>query len=93
MRTDDPLNVYGATFYQGIADDVADMDELASRALTFMLPEQKDALRAYLREALDRFTASELKGKLNRAVRQYGFNSKSAMAFLRATADRLNRTV
>jgi len=91
VRTDDPLNAYGAHFYQGIADDVADLDELASRALEFMSPEQRDALRVYLRDALDRLTPSELKGKVNRAIREYGFNSKSAVAFLRATAVKLER--
>jgi len=89
VSTDDPLNAYGVHFYQGIADDVADMQELAARALEFMSPKQRDALRAYLRDALDRFTPSELKGKVNRAIREYGFNSKSAVAFLQATFDQL----
>jgi hypothetical protein len=91
VSTDDILNAYGACFNQGMADDVADMEQLAARALEFMLPEQRDALRAYLRDALDRLTPSELKGKVNRAIREYGFNSKSAVAFLRATADQLER--
>ena len=91
MSTDNPVNAYGANFYQGIADDVADMEELAARALEFMSLEQRDALRVYLRDALDRYTPSELKGKVNRAIREYGFNSKSALTFLRATADRLER--
>jgi hypothetical protein len=81
VSTDDPLNAYGVHFYQGIADDVADMEELAARALEFMSPEQRDAL--------DRLTPSELKGKVNGAIREYGFNSKSAVAFLRATTDQL----
>ena len=89
MGNDDPLSAYGAHFYQGIADGVADWAELASRALEFVPPEQRHTLRSYLRGALDRFTASELKGKLNRAIREYGFNSKSAEAFLRATLDQL----
>jgi hypothetical protein len=54
-----------------------------------MSQEQRDALRAYLRDALVRFTPSELKGKVNRAIREYGFNSKSAVAFLQATFDQL----
>lgn len=91
MGNDEPLNAYGAYFYQGIADDVANVDELASRALEFMSPEQRQALRTYLRDALDRLTPSELKGKLNRAIREYGFNSKSALALLRATGDQLDR--
>lgn len=91
VSTDDPLNAYGAHFYQGIADDVSDMGELAFWALEFMSPEQRDALREYLRDALDRLTPSELKGKVNRAIREYGFNSKSAVVFLRATADQLER--
>jgi len=72
-----------------MADGVADWRELASRALEFMSPEQRDALRYYLRRALDRLTASELKGRLNRAVMEYRFSSKSAEAFLRATFDQL----
>lgn len=36
MSTDDPLNAYGVHFYQGIADDVAAMQELAARALEFV---------------------------------------------------------
>lgn len=90
MRDDGPLNVYGAGFYQGIADDVADMDELVSRALKFMLPEQRDELRSYLSHAMDRLTPSELKGKLNRAISSYFFSSKSAVALLRATAIQLD---
>lgn len=92
VSADDPLNAYGANFYQGIADDVADLEELASRALEFLSPEQRDALRGYLRNALDRHTPSELKGKLNRAIREYGFNSKSAVAFLHATSVQLERS-
>jgi hypothetical protein len=91
VSTDDPLNAYGAHFYQGIADDAADMEELALRALEFMSAEQRNALRVYLQVALDRFTPSELKGKLNRAIREYGFSSKLAVTFLRATADQLER--
>ncbi|WP_415644117.1 hypothetical protein [Sphingomonas antarctica] len=84
MSTDDPLNAYGAQFYQGIADDVSDMKELARRALKFMSPEQRDALRAYLQDALDRLTPSELKGKVNRAIREYGFNrSQPSLSFAR----------
>ena len=84
-----PLKVYGDLFYQGIGDGVADLDELASRALEFMAPEQRKALHTYLRDALDRLTASELKGELNRAITEYAFNSKSAEDFLRATFDQL----
>jgi hypothetical protein len=91
MGKDEPLNAYGTYFYQGIADSVADVGELASRALEFMSLQQRDALRLYLRDALDRLTPSELKGKLNRAITEFGFNSKSAVAFLRATADQLDR--
>jgi hypothetical protein len=65
------------------------MQELAARALEFMSPDQRDALRAYLCDALDRFTPSELRGKVNRAIREYRFNSKSAVAFLQATFDQL----
>ena len=89
MRNDEPLDAYGAHFYQGIADGVADWSELASRALEFMSPEQRHELRSYLRDALNRLTASELKGMLNRAITEYGFNSKSAEAFLRASLDQL----
>ena len=91
MGKDEPLNTYGSHFYQGIADGVADVAELATRAVACLTPDERDALRKYLQDVLDKLTPSELKGKLNRAIADYFFNSKQAVAFLRATADQLER--
>ena len=89
MTADDPLKAYGAHFYQGIADGVSSLDELASRAMEFMPSAERNLLRTHLRGALGRFSASELKGQLNRAIYDYRFDSKGAEAFLRATLQQL----
>lgn len=91
MGKDEPLKTYGSHFYQGIADGVVDIAELATRAVECLTPDERHALRIYLQDVLDKLTSSELKGKLNRVITDYAFNSKQAVAFLRATAAQLER--
>lgn len=89
MSDDGPLHAYAEMFHQGIWDGAASVDDMVDRALRFVSPAERETLRVWLRAALAKCTASELKGKLRRADENHWFTSKSAHAFLQATLDRL----
>jgi hypothetical protein len=89
MANEDALLAVGRYLHQDIDIGARGEPELARNVLALMSAAERTALRKYLAIALDRLSASELKGKLNRATTDWGFSSKGADAFLRAAFSQL----
>ena len=80
----------GQYLHQDIDIGASSEPDLARNVIALMSKGEQAALRTYLASALDRFSPSELKGKLNRATIDWRFTSKGADKFLRAALLQLN---
>ena len=89
MANEDVLLAVGRYLHQDIDIGAKDEIELARNVLALMSAAERTALRKYLATTLGRLSASELKGKLNRATTDRRFSSKGADAFLRAVFSQL----
>jgi hypothetical protein len=67
-----------------------DIDRLAANCINFVPEKLRPELRLFLEDSLDRLTAAELKGVMNRAKADIGFRKRGAEAFLRATLKALS---
>ena len=90
MANEEALSALGQYLHQDIDIGAKTEFELARNVITLMSPAERTALNTYLSTALNRFSASELKGKLNRATADWRFSSKGADTFLRAVFSQLN---
>lgn len=62
---------------------------LEDDCLRLVTPANRPELRKYLARILDRHTAAELKGIINRQKTDFAFNSAGAKAFLEGVLNRL----
>lgn len=90
MSNEDALMALGQYLHQDAATDASSEADLARNVIALMSKSERAALMTYLASALDRFSPSELKGKLNRATTDLRFTSKGADAFLRAAFSQLD---
>lgn len=89
MANEDALMAVGQYLHQDIDIGAKSPADLARYVISLMSAAERAALRDYLASALDRLSASELKGRLNRATIDWGFSSRGADAFLRAAFNQL----
>ena len=87
------LAVLGRWLHQDADLSADNVDELAEHSLDCLTPGERAALRAYLADALTKFTPAELKGQLNRSTSHLRFDSRGADRFLRALFVRLDSDV
>jgi len=90
MSNEKALAALGQYLHQDIDLDAHTPAELVSNALRMMTPQDRQALGAYLSNALERYSPSELKGQLNRANENWSFTSKGAAQFLHIVGEQLS---
>jgi hypothetical protein len=84
MRNEKPMSYLGRGLHQDFAVGANSVDDLAVNAIQFLSASERYELMAFLAEALENCSSSELKGMLNRASSAVRMNSAGARAFLDA---------
>ena len=93
MAKDDALMTMGHYMHQDVAYGAKSPADFARNIIALMPTAERLELRNYLMDALERYSPSELKGKMNRATKSWGFSSKAAAEFLREVCSQLEAAV